>query len=257
MDLPQKLAFIVQTNRLQGLIWQALLKSQNISAILEAANADLSDCLAQISAAGLALPDLIVLSTETPDLNPYEFCRWCRENFPGIRVFLTRSHIQPLSETEHRWAITQGAAGFFNGFERETLMTNAVASLNQILATVDDSLLDERALLTVLLNIRRQLNPRGSASNSNKPGAQSITAAKGSVSADSRKLVQDQSPDSKSAKASNDLDWIASGLQTLNRIKLGDATQVREASAGSTPQKSQNAAQPPKVDGTSVPGWRS
>jgi CheY-like chemotaxis protein len=213
VDLPQRLAFVVQPNRLQGLIWQALLKSQKFSVILENANADLSDCLAQIDAAGLTLPDLIILDAETPGLNPYEFCRWCREQFPKIQIFLTRVHSQPLSDTECRWATKQGAVAFFNGFDRETLMTTAVASIKQILAAADEPFLDERALLTVLLNIRRQI---GSTKSSGAAGESSAAAMDRVNTGDvASKVGKDKA--GHTGDVLNDLDWVASGLRALNQ----------------------------------------
>jgi CheY-like chemotaxis protein len=172
------MALIVQPNRLQGLIWQALLKSQGISAILESANAELTECLEQISSAGLTLPEIIIVDVNTPGLNPYEFCRWCRERFPKTKVFLTRVHTRPLTEAECRWAVNQGATGFFNGFTRETLMSTAVVNIKQILSAIGEPFLDEQALLTVLLNIRRQTGTAKAAVAARPPSAQPVASPK-------------------------------------------------------------------------------
>ncbi len=253
VDLPQKLAFVVQPNRLQGLIWQALLKSQNISAILESATSDLSDCLTQISAAGLTLPDIIILSTETPGLNPYEFCRWCRESFPQITVFLTRSPSQTLAETECRWATKQGAAGFFNGFDRDTLMSNAVASLKEILSTVDESFLDERALLTVLLNVRRQLSPQGFSQKPPRPMTkpEPIRASEAPPQTNAEMLAEG-SP-SKATAILNDLDWVASGLRALNHNNLKAEIQPREEVDPARRKQPSTLTSAEKIDQTTGP----
>jgi CheY-like chemotaxis protein len=219
VDLPQKLAFVVQPNRLQGLIWQAILKSQKFSVILESANADLGDCLSQIATAGLTLPDLIILDADTPDLNPYEFCRWCQARFPMIQVFLTRVHNQPLSDTERRWATKQGAADFFNGFSRETLMSTAATNIKSILAATDEPFLDEKALLTVLLNIRRQIGTTKAAASS-KPQSAPVGSAKASVKAASAPAaaVPPKAPSTGGETTGNflrDLDWVTAGLQSL------------------------------------------
>jgi hypothetical protein len=255
VGLPQKLAFIVQPNRLQGLIWQALLRSQGISVILESAHSDLADCLTQISVAGLTLPNFIVLSTETPGLNPYEFCRWCQANFPAIQVFLTRVHDHPLSDTERRWAIKQGASAFFDGFSRETLMSNAVSSLNKILSVTDDSCLDERALLTVLLNVRRQLSSRTSATQSSPSVPQSNPSYQPPIAKASPQVSK--SLPAASPAPLNDLDWVASGLRALNQSKLGttpqEAEPLQKASTAGKHRNSSKVEQPPKVDEASVP----
>jgi CheY-like chemotaxis protein len=158
VDSPQKLAFVVQSNRLQGLVWQALLKSQKLAVILEPTNGDLADCMSQIATAGLTLPDVIVLDAEAATLNPYEFCRWCRDTFPNIQIFLTRCQQMHVSDTERRWAKQQGANDFLTGFDRDTLMSNATENVKRILTSLDYPFLNEKSLLTVLLNIRRQLS---------------------------------------------------------------------------------------------------
>jgi CheY-like chemotaxis protein len=181
VESPQKLAFVIQANRLQGLIWQSLLKSQSLAVILEPSRTDLVDCISQIAEAGLTLPDLIILDTEISDINPYEFCRWCRQRFPRIQIFLTRTHRGPIAETERRWAMQQGASGFLHGFHRETLMSAAAASMRLILASLDAPFLDEKALLSVLLNIRRQMSQSAPSTTALTPAKpqESYTTAKG------------------------------------------------------------------------------
>lgn len=231
MDLPQRLAFVVQPNRLQGLIWQALLKSQKFSVILENSNADLADCLTQISMAGLTLPDLIILDAETPGLNPYEFCRWCQGHFPQIKVFLTRMHAQPLSDTERRWAAKQGACDFFNGFGRDTLMSTAVANIKEILSATDEPFLDERALLTVLLNIRRQISSTKPAEATVEPAAPAPSPQPGKPEEVSRHRGTSQA--APSPNPLNDLDWVASGLRALNRHKASAESNSEQAAVRS------------------------
>lgn len=211
MDTPQKLAFVVQSNRLQGLMWQALLKSQKLAVILEPANGDLADCISQIATAGLTLPDVIVLDAEASALNPYEFCRWCRETFPHMQIFLTRCRQLHISDTERRWAKQQGATDFLNGFDRDTLMSSATENVKRILTSLDYPFLNEKALLTVLLNIRRQLNttqaPRTPTNNvqQNRAQGQGLTVANSKGVAGNA-----NQPD-----PLNDIDWVTSGLRAL------------------------------------------
>ncbi|TVQ07496.1 MAG: response regulator [Leptolyngbya sp. DLM2.Bin27] len=191
-------------------MWQALLKSQKLAVILEPANGDLADCISQIATAGLTLPDVIVLDAEASALNPYEFCRWCRETFPHMQIFLTRCRQLHISDTERRWAKQQGATDFLNGFDRDTLMSSATENVKCILTGLDYPFLNEKALLTVLLNIRRQLNttqaPQASTTSARQGRAQGLTVA-----------------DSKGAGGNanqpdplNDIDWVTSGLRALS-----------------------------------------
>ncbi|MGB3136352.1 MAG: response regulator, partial [Nodosilinea sp.] len=198
MDAPEKLAFVVQSNRLQGLMWQALLKSQKLAVILEPANSDLADCISQIANAGLTLPDVIVLDAEASELNPYEFCRWCREAFPTMQIYLTRCRQLHVSDTERRWAKQQGATDFLSGFDRETLMTSATENVKCILTGLDYPFLNEKALLTVLLNIRRQLGTTQSTAPAARPAPAKRKEGVGGLS-----LARAKAPDSAKAASLN------------------------------------------------------
>lgn len=224
MDSLQKLAFVIQSNRLQGLIWQALLRSQKMAVILEPSRADLADCISQIAAAGLALPDIIILDTEAGELNPYEFCRTCRDRFPTIKIFLTRFHQGRVTDTEKRWAVQQGAAEFFNGFYRDTLMTTAASSMRCILNALDHPFLDQQALLSVLLMIRRQLGVTQSAVLASAPDrtTQSNQAANGNNLAKPARFPTAQKPTGPNIL--NDVGWVSSGLRALNGADQSDRT---------------------------------
>lgn len=265
MDLPQQLVFVVQSNRLQGLIWQALLKSQKFSVILESANADLGDCLSQIATAGLTLPDLIILDAEIPDLNPYEFCRWCQTQFPMIQVFLTRVHNQSLSDTERRWATKQGAADFLNGFSRETLMSTAATNMRSILTATDELFLDEKALLTVLLNIRRQIGTPKSVAPS-KPQSAPVASTKASLKDVSapKSEVPPNVPSTIGKTTGNflrDLDWVAAGLQSLKHSQTvakdnGEETAGEETATSATANLAERQKTPAGLRSTPIRRYR-
>ncbi len=219
MDSPQKLAFVIQSNRLQGLIWQALLKSQKMAIILEPSRNDLAECISQIAAAGLTLPDLIILDAELGELNPYDFCRGCRDTFPQIKVFLTRFRRGLVTDTEKRWARQQGAAGFLDGFYRDTLITTAAKNIRAILQGLEHPFLDEQALLSVLLAIRRQLGTTQLAPASS-PLSTSINNNQ-IVSGKPLPLPVLPSAAQKPAAPDilNDVNWVSSGLRALNRAR--------------------------------------
>jgi CheY-like chemotaxis protein len=262
VDAPQKLAFIVQSNRLQGLMWQALLKSQKLAVILEPAKGDLADCIGQIAGAGLTLPDVIVLDAEAAELNPYEFCRWCRATFPTMQIFLTRCRQLRISDTERRWAKQQGATDFLCGFDRDTLMSGATDNVKRILTSLDYPFLNEKALLTVLLNIRRQLGTTQAAGApiirperaQAKSAGLALTNAKPSLDAPSSPVSQPGNPD-----PLNDIDWVTSGLRALSN---GLARKAAKESFAPPPAIKSNALPKPLItdeklaDGSAVRRYR-
>ena len=131
--------------------------------------------------AGLTLPEFIILDAETPGLNPYEFSVAGAEKTISKNqgFFLTRMHVQPLTEGECRWAMEPGGPrGFFNGFTRETLMSTAVFNIKQILTAAGEPFLDERALLMVLFKtFVRQIGTAKSAVAATKPETSQVRVA--------------------------------------------------------------------------------
>lgn len=243
-------------------MWQALLKSQRLAVILEPAKGDLADCISQIASAGLTLPDVIVLDAEAAELNPYEFCRWCRAAFPKMQIFLTRCRQLHVSDTERRWAKQQGATDFLSGFDRDTLMSSATENIKCILTSLDYPFLNEKALLTVLLNIRRQL----SATQSVAPVMRS-DPAKGKSRLPGLTLASAKSPVEEPVSPSeppspdplNDIDWVTSGLKALSN---GKARKAAKESFSPPPPAVKSSALPKPVldeklaDGTTVRRYR-
>jgi CheY-like chemotaxis protein len=241
-------------------MWQALLKSQKLAVILEPASGDLADCINQIAVAGLTLPDVIVLDAEAANLNPYEFCRWCRDAFPQIQIFLTRCRQLHISDTERRWAKQQGATDLLNGFERESLMSGAADNVKRILNSLDYPFLNEKALLTVLLNIRRQLNTTQAPEVASSQGSRS--QRKGSDRT-ATGLTTVRGEGSKEGDTSSDplhdLDWVTSGLRALGKSLTGSApkeTFIAPPPATKSSALPDKAAADQAADGTKVRRYR-
>lgn len=156
----QRLILMIQPTRLQGLIWQAVLKSQKLSVIWEAPETDLEENLNQLKQAGLALPDLLLIDVRLRNFNPYAFCRWCRDNCPNVRVVLVNGAKKEIIPSERQWAILQGAAELLPAFDSENLVTTVADGVKRVLKALDEQSLDNGALISVLLNIKRELDAR-------------------------------------------------------------------------------------------------
>lgn len=156
----QKLVLMVQPVRLQGLIWQAVLKSQQISVIWETPETNLAENLDQLKAAGLVLPDLLLVDMQNANLNPYAFCRWCREQYPQTKVVLTNSGQSEISLSERQWAVNQGASDLLPGFRQESLVSGVAIAVKRILEILDGHPFNNGALISVLLTIKRQLEEK-------------------------------------------------------------------------------------------------
>jgi CheY-like chemotaxis protein len=156
----QKLILMIQPSRLQGLIWQAVLKSQSISVIQETTDTDIVSSIRQLHEAGLTLPDALLIDINQIGFNPYSFCRWCRDQNLKTHVVLTNSTQAEVSLPERQWAMNQGAADLLAGFQVENLVSSVATATKRLLEVLDYEEFDNGALIAVLLKIKREIEAR-------------------------------------------------------------------------------------------------
>ncbi len=166
----QKFVLMLQPNRFQGFIWKAILKSQQISVIWEAPDTDLKDNLTQLGQAGLTLPHLLIVDMQCLGDNPYAFCRWCRDNYPGVKIILTNCVQRDIAGPERDWAVHQGASDLLPGFQRDNLVSSATTCVKRALDVLEHDDMNDGALISVLLKLRRELEARQSNSANGSHG---------------------------------------------------------------------------------------
>ncbi|MEO1209610.1 MAG: response regulator [Cyanobacteria bacterium J06638_20] len=155
-----KLVLMIQPNRLQGLIWKTILKSQKISAIQESSDSDLFSSLTELKQAGLTLPHVLLIDINQIEFNPYSFCRWCREKHPDVKVVLTNSSQMNIPLPERQWAQNQGAADLLPGFQIDNLVSSVASSTKRLLEALHYTQFDNAALISTLLRMKRELDAR-------------------------------------------------------------------------------------------------
>jgi phosphate transport system substrate-binding protein len=132
----------------QAQIWRAALASQNIAVLGSPSQNDVPQILQELEATEIGLPDLLL--TELEARNPYDLCRWCRQNYPDLKIVLVSNSQEAIPATERRWAIHQGADELLPRFQRSNLVSIAIAQLLRVLAIMNASALDEQAAIEVL-----------------------------------------------------------------------------------------------------------
>lgn len=150
MASTSKTALLVQVDSFQAEVWSAALASQSITVIKEGADVDLSSMLGQMASAGLTLPDLIIVDMATEGMNPFAFCRSCREQHPSVKVLLTNSTQTQIAESEQRWAISQGAQDLLPAFQTDSLLTDLLTALGRTSGVLGLPHLDQQALIQIL-----------------------------------------------------------------------------------------------------------
>lgn len=159
----QKLVLMIQPVKLQGLIWQAVLKSQGISVIWESPQVDFIDNVRQLKKAGLALPDALLVDVSIEGFNPYAFCRLCRDRYSEMQVILTNTARNEIHPSERQWAMHQGAADYLPAFQPDSLVTSVTHGVKSVLQAISSEPLENGALVSVLFSIKRQIEARKTA----------------------------------------------------------------------------------------------
>jgi CheY-like chemotaxis protein len=154
----RKLVLMIQPIKVQGTIWQAVLRSQQISVIWESPRANLIENLKQLRDAKLDLPDLLLIDVCLKTFNPFDFCRWCREHYPEVKIVLVDGGQKEIFHTERQWAMNQGAADLLPEFQLDNLMPSVSTGLKQVLTVLGNHTFDNGSLVAVLLAIKRELD---------------------------------------------------------------------------------------------------
>lgn len=153
MAEPRKFVIILFPLGLQGKIWTTILRSQDLSVIWESPDVALVDTLQQLQAQGQPLPDLLLIDTRLRGLNPYGLCRWCRTHCPELKVMLVNGAQDHILPAERQWAASQGAADLLPCLRRDSLISNAISGIREVLDLLGGQPLNQRALVSALLRV--------------------------------------------------------------------------------------------------------
>lgn len=141
---------MTQALQRQGEIWHNILSSQNMTVIWENLDADILAVLQGMAAAGVALPQLLLLDMGMTLTNPYRFCQVAQSRFPGIPVVITAGRDHQISAVERRWALRMGAVDLLPGIQESSLMATAVSHLTRVLEILDALPIQQDALMESL-----------------------------------------------------------------------------------------------------------
>jgi pSer/pThr/pTyr-binding forkhead associated (FHA) protein len=131
----QKLVLLLQTSNFQGNIWQEILNAGEISvAYKNFSDPNLHENIETIIKSLERFPDLLVADVEILKPNAYEFCRWCRDYYPGLKIILISNSRTEIFSSERRWAINQGAIDLLLGFSEDSFFST---ELTDVIARVD------------------------------------------------------------------------------------------------------------------------
>jgi CheY-like chemotaxis protein len=158
MGAHSKFILMVQPVGLQGAIWQAMLRSQEISVTWESPDVNLPESFKHLAAAKIRLPDLLMLDTRLQKLNPYHFCRWSKRNYPTLKIVLLNGAQSHVTDSEREWAIYQGAAELFPRFQQEKIFSGGIEKIKRVLELLGQEQLDHTAVVTALLQFSQTVH---------------------------------------------------------------------------------------------------
>ncbi|MBD3880650.1 response regulator [Phormidium tenue FACHB-886] len=151
-----KFVLMVQPMSHQGAIWQAILRSQQLSVIWEASDVDLLYSLNRLKAAKVSLPDLLLIDTRIQRFNPYAACRRCRQYHPELKILLINGAQKEVTPAEREWAIVQGAVDLLPRIQRERLMSGAAERMKRVMEILEQPHhFNSKTLVAALLRLSR------------------------------------------------------------------------------------------------------
>jgi pSer/pThr/pTyr-binding forkhead associated (FHA) protein len=161
----QRLVLLVQDDELQAKIWHRILKACGIPAICEHfVDQSLKEKLDTLITPLEKFPDLLLVDMETLKPNPYEFCRWCREHYPSLKIILTCRSRTEISLSEKRWVAQQGAVDLLPGFSQESFfslhLTDVIDRIECVLEALELPMAQLSSLEPMLRSLMQNLNKK-------------------------------------------------------------------------------------------------
>jgi HlyD family secretion protein len=128
----------IQSSNIQARTWELALLSQNITVISGSPEISFVQIIDIFQNSKLNLPSLILVDLHLKNLNAYEFCCWCNENHPSIKVIVT-SAVEIVSPYDRHVAIDHGAWDLLPRTSSESLDdVNFRNSFNKVLKHLGD-----------------------------------------------------------------------------------------------------------------------
>ncbi|MGD1858809.1 MAG: hypothetical protein ACFB0E_02425 [Leptolyngbyaceae cyanobacterium] len=148
----EKLVVIVFPNGLQGQIWAAILRSQNLSVIWESPDVVLPQILKNLHERQ-ALPDLLILDTRLHHLQPYRLCRWRQRHRLDTQILLVNGAQLQIIPAERQWALTQAAVDLLPRISKQALVSGAATNLRHVLDVLNVRSCNQQAMVRALLRM--------------------------------------------------------------------------------------------------------
>jgi len=128
---PAKNVLITHVPEEEGILWQAVLASQGISAHFEANwrifNPNLLESLKELAKSGRNLPDMLILDMGvklpgSDELHSGVVCHWCSKYFPRLKIMLINARAENISDLSKRWGLRRGAIDVLPKLSRDNLL---------------------------------------------------------------------------------------------------------------------------------------
>lgn len=151
---------MTHASAIQGEIWREILSSQGISVVWAASKLDLMEIMKQLEILGQP-PGLLLIDLGTTRSNPYDFCRWCRDIYPDLKVILVTGMRTEIFPSERQWAIRQGAVDLLAGFPRQNLfgcMVETADKMRVVLNALEWQPLEQSSLVNTLIALQEKIN---------------------------------------------------------------------------------------------------
>jgi hypothetical protein len=143
---------MVQPFLKQGRVWNHALVSQGFSVVWETANLDWDNYLQKFQESYQQLPELFLIEIGKGGAkNLNEFCRWCRDWYPQIKIIFIDSAQAAIKPIFRQRILSHGAQELLPGFLHTNNLEESVTSnIRSVLAISNHHPLQKKTLLDAL-----------------------------------------------------------------------------------------------------------
>ncbi len=157
MTNPRATILLCQPSDFQRWVWQRILISQNLAAILVSSETNLRHLLGQIKPINPEMPHLILVDRHTPGFQPELFCRWCLEEYPQFPVMLLEGVQTEILHQERQGAIAYGAIDLLPAFQPDNLALKGIAGIKKVLSALGGLPIHNDSLVSCLLALKQDV----------------------------------------------------------------------------------------------------
>ncbi|NJN72705.1 MAG: response regulator [Limnothrix sp. RL_2_0] len=189
--------FILHQSTLQIRIWQKILQSHGLTAIALPVSTNLSEQIIAMESRNMTFPSLILLDQNLTSFDVAACCRWMETRPQPIPIILLTNQTQKIDPAVRQMALDNGAADILPAFDMGTFAIEIVNALKAIAQVVDGLEVDNKLLITCIMDLKREISTDTPSQAPTKPSVVPTVAPQVSEKEDTSSVENPSKPQPK------------------------------------------------------------